>query len=62
MENHEKLIQTFQNEVNEKASEIDPTQEQDWFSLTLGWAIAKGLNPTEAYDFALRIRYNTNLS
>lgn len=51
----------FEEEVNRKAKEVDPSQDQDWFSLTLGWAIAKGLTPKEAHDFAIFIRYHTDL-
>ena len=40
---------------------VDPGNEQDWFSLTLGWAIAKGLEPEEAHKFAIHIRYHTAL-
>ena len=33
----------------------------DWHSLTFGWAIAKGLSPEDAYEFADYIRYDTDL-
>lgn len=55
------LSTLFKSEVTDKASEIDPSSEQDWFSLTLGWALAKGLSVDDAHDFALHIRYNTEL-
>ena len=55
------LIQQFADEVSEKSGEIDPGNEHDWRSLTLGWALAKGLPPHEAADFASFIRYSTNL-
>jgi len=29
--------------------------------LTLGWAVAKGLTPEAAYNFAVHIRYKTDL-
>ena len=51
----------FKKEIHDKSKEIDPSNEQDWFSLTLGWAIAKGMNINQAYKFARHIRYNTNL-
>jgi len=53
---------TFKNEVTDNASKIDPSQEQDWYSLILGWALAKGLSPKDAHDFALYIRYETELA
>jgi hypothetical protein len=51
----------FKAEVNDRAKEIDPGNEQDWFSLTLGWAIGKGLSPDNADEFARYIRYKTEL-
>ena len=50
----------FVNAIHDRAIEIDPTNEQDWYSLTLGWAIGKGLTPDEAHDFARYIRYKTD--
>lgn len=55
------LIALFKTEVHDRAGEIDPDSRRDWFSLTLGWAIAKGLSPDDALLFALRIRYKTDL-
>jgi hypothetical protein len=57
----EKLIAQFQVEVFDKAIEIDPTNELDWYSITVGWALAKGLEPNKAIDFAIHIRYETDL-
>ena len=51
----------FKKEVNDRAKDVDPGNDQDWFSLTLGWAIGKGLSPDEAHDFARYIRYETPL-
>lgn len=51
----------FKAEVSGRAKQVDPSNEQDWFSLTLGWAIAKGMTPKVAYNFALYIRYHTKL-
>jgi hypothetical protein len=58
---NEQLIQLFKTECSDRASEIDTDDSQDWFSLTLGWAVAKGLTPEAAYDFAVHIRYKTDL-
>lgn len=57
----EALAKQFEEEVHSKASEVDPSSEQDWYSLTLGWAIAKGLTPEQAHEFANHIRYHTDL-
>jgi len=56
------LLALFQSEVHDRADRVDPTNEQDWFSVTLGWAIAKGLTPESAHDFAIHVRYKTNLA
>jgi hypothetical protein len=58
---NEQLIELFKTECSDRASEIDTDSSQDWFSLTLGWAVAKGLTPEAAYDFAVHIRYKTDL-
>jgi hypothetical protein len=58
---NEQLIQLFKTECSDRASEIDPNNEFHWLHLTIGWAIAKGLNPEAAYDFARHIRYETDL-
>lgn len=55
------LVQEFKTEVNDKASEIDPHDEYCWSSLTAGWALANGLSPDDANEFASYIRYNTDL-
>jgi len=62
MENKHHLLPVFKAEIHDRASEIDPSSEQDWFSITLGWAIAKGLTPDEAHAFALHVRYKTDLA
>ena len=55
------LEQMFKTEVDDRAEAIDESQSLDWYSLTLGWAIGKGLEPDEAHDFACYIRYETDL-
>lgn len=40
---------------------FSPLGETEWWSMTLGWALAKGLNPEEAAGFASFIRYKTSL-
>ena len=57
----EELIEPFKTECYNRAGEIDAENSQDWYSLTLGWAIAKGLSPADAQDFATHIRYKTEL-
>jgi len=57
----EALVELFKAEIHNRASDVDPSNCQDWFSLTLGWAIAKGLDPSAAHEFASYIRYDTDL-
>jgi len=56
------LLALFKTEVTDRSSEIDPGEEHDWLSLSIGWAIAKGLSPAETHEFALHLRYSTNLA
>lgn len=50
-EKYKELELLFKNEIHDRASQIDEACTQDWFSLTLGWAIAKGLQPDDAHEF-----------
>ena len=56
------LVALFKKEVHDKARHIDPNNSEDWFSMTIGWAIAKGLSPARARTFACRVRYKTDLA
>ncbi len=40
---------------------VDEEDEQDWYSLALGFGLAKGLTPHQAHEFALIERYSANL-
>lgn len=51
------LQQEFKNQVCDRSAEIDPDEGQDWYSLSLGWALAKGLSPDDAHSFAIEVRY-----
>ena len=57
----EELTDLFNKEVSDKAYTLDPESEFDWYSLTFGWAIGKGLDSTDAREFATYIRYHTEL-
>lgn len=48
----------FKLEVITKQVDIDPDNEYDWFAISVGWALAKGLTPLEANNFALFARYD----
>jgi len=58
---NQQLIELLKKEVDDKSKEIDPNNEFDWYSLVIGWAIAKGLSPEEAIEFSTHIRYKTDL-
>lgn len=55
------LLEQFRKEVHLRAGEIDPENSQDWYSLTLGWAVGKGLSAEDAHTFATYVRYQTDL-
>jgi hypothetical protein len=55
------LVKQFEKECHDRGAEIDPGDELCWRSLTVGWAIAKGLSPDDAGEFACYIRYSTPL-
>lgn len=57
----EALIDQFKTEVSDRAEEVDESNNEDWFSLTIGWGIAKGLEPEASHMFAIYIRYHTDL-
>ena len=51
----------FELQVVTKSSEIDPEGDLDWFSLTVGWALANTMTPDDAHEFARFIRYYTDI-
>jgi len=55
------LERDFKKECSDRSKQIDSQDEYDWYSLTLGWAIGKGIKPGAAKRFAIHIRYNTGL-
>lgn len=60
-ERKKELTALFKAEASDRGAEIDPDDEYDWYSLTIGWALAKGLTPDEAVKFSIYIRYSTEL-
>jgi hypothetical protein len=69
--NHSPLEEQFKAEVYDRATLVDRSAEYDWLSITVGWAIARGLPLSSeqdssdfygsVHDFALHIRYHTPL-
>lgn len=52
------LLKEFHTQVSDKEDAIDPGSAEDWHSIAIGWALAKGLVPLEALDFAWKVRYD----
>lgn len=58
----QELLNEFKSKVHDRAKTIDPGEEHHWLGLTVGWAIAKGVEPKLANDFAIFVRYSTDLA
>jgi hypothetical protein len=56
-----KYLAAFKVEVSDRAKEVDPENDHHWLALTVGWGIGKGMTPDQANDFALHVRYHTDL-
>jgi hypothetical protein len=56
------LLKKFNKEVSSKGKKIDPYSERCWLSLTIGWALANGMTPNDADEFARFVRYHTDLA
>jgi len=56
------LLKKFDKEVFSKSKKIDPYSEHYWLSLTVGWALANGMTPDDANEFASFVRYHTDLA
>lgn len=65
MQNHDLRIKKykseFREEVLDRMSRVDPYKSEDWYSIALGWAIAKGIPPEIAHEFSKEVRYYTEL-
>lgn len=51
------VVETYEDKENGKA--VDLLNETDFHALTIGWGMAQGLNPSDAFGLATFIRYNT---
>lgn len=47
----------FATEITDRETEIDESEEQDWYSLSLGWALGKGLSVDESHALSIYLRY-----
>lgn len=53
----DKIINDFKVEVCNHYTEIDPDNEEDWYSLSIGYFLAKGLSVKESRITASKVRY-----
>jgi hypothetical protein len=53
----EELLELFKNEVCLHSKEVDPPDEEDWYSLSLGFFIGKGTGIEKAHDLSRLVRY-----
>lgn len=59
------LVEKFRKEVSqyfddETSEDTLLYEESDFHSITAGWAMAQGMNPSDAYEFASYVRYETD--
>lgn len=47
----------MKEQLTDRSIEIDPQNEEDWNSLGLGWALAQGLEISEAREFVTRAHF-----
>lgn len=53
----EEVKEAFRKEVCEKWQEVDLDSRLDWYDLSIGFFLAKGLNIKEAHELASEVRY-----
>lgn len=51
-------LEKFKKEVCENSKEIDPNEEYDWYSLSLGFFLALGANVEDASKWCIEVRYD----
>jgi len=57
----EGLIAQFRRELYpaiQKDINLDPSRYWDWWEVTYGWSIGKGMGRDESMEFAMWIKYN----
>jgi len=57
----ESITIQFKSHVHNLAKQVDPQNDEDWQSLSIGFALGKGKSPEYAREFAMYLRYNTDL-
>ncbi len=51
-------IQAFKKTVCDRSDKVDPYEELDWFALSYGFFIAKGIEIERAHELSSWVRYN----
>lgn len=52
------ILLAFKADVCERSNEVDAEEEQDWFGISLGYFIAKGVKPERAHLMSVHVRYD----
>lgn len=51
------LLEDFRKEICESKEIIQATNDLNWFELSIGWFLAKGVDIDRAWDMAREVRY-----
>lgn len=51
-------IAKFRFEVCDRAKDVDPGDERDWYCMSVGYFLAMGCSIDEAYVIANHVRYD----
>jgi hypothetical protein len=54
---NEEALQSFKRNVCDRAEEVDPDDQYDWFSLSMGYFLAIGCTLNQAHNLSLDARY-----
>lgn len=52
----------FEREVFSHLKQLDPNNAMDILSLVTGWGLAQGMTPKLAKEFAMYIKYHSDMS
>ena len=56
---HIQAAKDYKRLVCDQSDEVDSGNERDWFSLSLGFFMGRGLTLDEAHDLSLWVAYET---
>jgi len=58
LKKYQKEVDDFKKDVCDDSNVIDPNDELDWFTLSYGYFLAKGMNAVNAYTLSIIVRYD----